>query len=67
MSKTIKVPKIIVPLGTLDKLSKEFGVCKATVRRALKYEGDSDTCVAIRNHAKKYYLGVEVNVNKVLR
>lgn len=54
--------EIIVPHGLKDKLIKKFNTSYPTVRKALKGEGQSLTCLKIRKEALKSG-GVEVKAN----
>ena len=62
MVKTKEIPRIIVPLGKITSLAKHFGVSTYTVRRALRYDTESQLAGRIRTEAMKNYGGAEAIV-----
>lgn len=59
MARKKEIPRIIVPQGKITALSKHFGVSVYTVRRALKYDTESELAGMIRKEALKNYGGSE--------
>ena len=56
--------RIIVDYGTVSELYKTFGVSMVTVRRALRYQTDTELARKIRALALKKG-GIEVSEGKV--
>lgn len=52
--------EIIVPYGSMTKLSKDTGFSLVAVRHALKGFTNSENARMIRDRAKKFYRGVEI-------
>ena len=62
MKRCKEIPRIICPKGKISSLAKHFGVSVYTVRRALRYDTDSELSYLIRKEAMENYGGAEAIV-----
>ena len=56
--------EIIVPYGTIRRLSKDTGLSEPCIRNALKGIKNSENSFLIRKIAKERYRGVEIKGTK---
>lgn len=62
MSKTKKLPKIIVDHGAKSRIARHHGCTGETVRKALMYLTNNDLAIAIRRDAIRNYGGTEIQI-----
>jgi hypothetical protein len=68
MTKTSRNYRIVVDYGVQKRLCQHFGVCDETVRRALRYSGDSNNELHRRIRTEAFKLGgQEITVERIIR
>ena len=67
MTKTSRTYRIVVEYGVQQPLCKHFGVCDETVRRALRYNGESTNELHKKIRKEAFRLGgQEITVEKAI-
>ena len=67
MTKTSRTYRIVLEYGVQKKLCQHFGVCDETVRRALRYSGESTNELHRKIRQEAFRLGgQEITVEKAI-
>jgi hypothetical protein len=67
MTKTSRTYRIVVEYGVQKQLCQHFGVCDETVRRALRYSGESNNELHKKIREEAFRLGgQEITVEKII-
>lgn len=67
MTKTSRTYRIVVEYGVQKQLCQHFGVCDETVRRALRYSGESNNELHKKIREEAFRLGgQEITVEKLI-